>query len=242
MVTVAGLTGVMIAVVLPTLLIARSGPLTERLAEALTSAASSDFTATGFVAGPEIVAIASMVALNVPPPVQGEPVQPASEIRLLEMLPQTTEPFVPTVGDDCGEFVALTNVNPGGRASVILTNVVVVCELFVTTIEKRTVSPRLTTETGVPGAEARATPLVTVSDAVRTATPVVSVPVSVPTLVISEPVLKNVPPLVPAVVLKTKVLVLFPGMSVLAGIVHVTELVPVTPLGVARVLTYAVAT
>src|SRR3954454_13930456 len=206
MVTVAGLTGVMIAVVLPTLLIARSGPLTERLAEALTSAASSDLTATVFVAGPEIVAIASMVALNVPPPVHGEPVQPASEIRLLEMLPQTTEPFVPTVGDDCGEFVALTNVNPGGRASVILTNVVVVCELFVTTIEKRTVSPRLTTETGVPGAEARATPLVTVRLAVRPGTPIGSFADSVPTLVNTLAVLKNVPPDVPAFTGNVKVL------------------------------------
>src|SRR5436305_7282446 len=217
----------MIEVVLPTLLIARSGPLTERLAEALTSAASSDFTATVFVAGPEIVAIASMVALNVPPPVQGEPVQPASEIRLLEMLPQTTEPFVPTVGVDDGEFVALTNVKPAGRASVILTNVQVVCELFVTAMLKRTVSPRLTTETGTPGAEARATPLVTVRLAVRTGTPIGSLAVSVPTLVNTLAVLKNVPPEVPAFTVKMNVRVEVPGSKVPPGNVHVT--VPLAP-------------
>src|SRR5205807_4107560 len=128
----AGLIGVMIDVGLPTLLMVSTGPLTERLAEASTLAASTEVTVTVFVAAPGTVAIASMVALNVPPPVHGLPVQPASEIRLLDELPQITEPFTPTAGVDCGELVALTKVKPGGSGSVILTKVVGVCELFVT--------------------------------------------------------------------------------------------------------------
>src|SRR4051812_22657956 len=167
----------------PTLLMVSTGPLTERLADASTLAASTEVTVTVFVAAPGTVAIASIVALNVPPPVHGEPVQPASETRLLSELPQTTVPFVPTDGVDCGELVALTKVKPGGSGSLILTKLVVVCELLVTTIEKRTVSPRFTMFTGTPGAEARATPLATVRLAVRTGTPIGSVPVSVPTLV-----------------------------------------------------------
>src|SRR5947209_8292434 len=196
----------MMEVVLAVLLMASSGPLTERLAEALTLAASTDVTVTVFVAGPETVAMASTVALNVPPPVHGFPVQPASEIRLLDELPQITVPFAPTEGVDCGEFVALTNVNPAGSGSLIFTKVVGVCELFVTAIEKRTVSPRLTMLTGVPGADASATPLATVRTAVRTGTPIGSLPLSVPTLVNTFAVLKKVPPEVPAFTVKVKVL------------------------------------
>ena len=114
-------------------------------------------------------------------------------------------PLTPTPGAEFGEGDALTYVNPDGNASVTCTFVHVVCELLVTTMFHRTVSPRLTLVTGTDGADASATPFDTVSAAVRTMTPLVSIACSVPMLVEMSAVLKNVPPLVPALTVKMNV-------------------------------------
>jgi len=169
-----------------------------------------------FVLAPGVVATASMVKVCVPPPL-------ASEATF-----QVTVPFVPTEGADAGAGLALTYVKPEGSGSLTTMPVTVVCELFVTVMLKRTVSPRLTRFTGVPGAETSAALLVTVSTAVRTGTPVVSLPVRVPTLVTTLAVLKNVPPDVPALQVKMNVRELEAGSVTAGENVHV--IVPDVPL------------
>src|SRR5258708_5869240 len=92
---------------------------------------------------------------------------------------------------------------------------------------KRTVSPRLTELMGTVGAEARATVLPTVSEAVLTMTPVVSVAERVPMLVTMLAELKYVPDDVPALTVKMNVRVVLPGRVVPPG--KVQEIVPVAP-------------
>jgi hypothetical protein len=138
--------------------------------------------------------------------------------------------------------VELTYVNPGGRGSCTTPPVVVVCELFVTTIVNLTLSPRLAFVMGVfvPSLE-RETFFETVSAAVLTLTPVGSVAVSVPTLVNHDDVLKNVPLEVPAFTRTTNETEELAGIVVPPGKFHVTVLVPETEVGVARLLIEDVA-
>src|SRR5919197_342955 len=101
-VTVAGLVGAMIEVVLPTLLMASTGPFTDRLALACTVEASVEVTVTVFVFAPDVPAMASKKKICDPPPVHGLPVQPLSEETF-----QTTEPVPPFAGREVGDGDAL---------------------------------------------------------------------------------------------------------------------------------------